>query len=223
MSLGSILARFLLKVQKKSINIMKEENENIKDEESVNNTQNETNENVTDAENKAEETTDKNEEDGVKDSTEEKETDPLEAALNEIAQLKDKYLRSVAEFDNYRKRTLKEKAELILNGSEKAVQAILPIIDDMERALANSEKTEDAEVLKEGMKLIYQKTNKIMEGLGVKKIDTTDADFDTNFHEAVAMVPGMGDEKKGKVLDCVQTGYTLNDKVIRHAKVAVGQ
>lgn len=223
MSLGNILARFLLKVQKKSINIMKEENENIKDEESVNNTQNETNENVTDADNKAEETTDKNEEDGVKDGTEEKETDPLEAALNEIAQLKDKYLRSVAEFDNYRKRTLKEKAELILNGSEKAVQAILPIIDDMERALANSEKTEDAEVLKEGMKLIYQKTNKIMEGLGVKKIDTTDADFDTNFHEAVAMVPGMGDEKKGKVLDCVQTGYTLNDKVIRHAKVAVGQ
>lgn len=223
MSLGSILARFLLKVQKKSINIMKEENENIKDEESVNNTQNETNENVTDADNKAEETTDKNEEDGVKDGTEEKETDPLEAALNEIAQLKDKYLRSVAEFDNYRKRTLKEKAELILNGSEKAVRAILPIIDDMERALANSEKTEDAEVLKEGMKLIYQKTNKIMEGLGVKKIDTTDADFDTNFHEAVAMVPGMGDEKKGKVLDCVQTGYTLNDKVIRHAKVAVGQ
>ena len=223
MTLGSILARFLLKVQKKSINIMKEENENIKDEESVNNTQNETNENVTDADNKAEETTDKNEEDGVKDGTEEKETDPLEAALNEIAQLKDKYLRSVAEFDNYRKRTLKEKAELILNGSEKAVQAILPIIDDMERALANSEKTEDAEVLKEGMKLIYQKTNKIMEGLGVKKIDTTDADFDTNFHEAVAMVPGMGDEKKGKVLDCVQTGYTLNDKVIRHAKVAVGQ
>ena len=202
---------------------MKEENENIKDEESVNNTQNETNENVTDADNKAEETTDKNEEDGVKDGTEEKETDPLEAALNEIAQLKDKYLRSVAELDNYRKRTLKEKAELILNGSEKAVQAILPIIDDMERALANSEKTEDAEVLKEGMKLIYQKTNKIMEGLGVKKIDTTDADFDTNFHEAVAMVPGMGDEKKGKVLDCVQTGYTLNDKVIRHAKVAVGQ
>ena len=202
---------------------MKEENENIKDEESVNNTQNETNENVTDADNKAEETTDKNEEDGVKDGTEEKETDPLEAALNEIAQLKDKYLRSVAEFDNYRKRTLKEKAELILNGSEKAVQAILPIIDDMERALANSEKTEDAEVLKEGMKLIYQKTSKIMEGLGVKKIDTTDADFDTNFHEAVAMVPGMGDEKKGKVLDCVQTGYTLNDKVIRHAKVAVGQ
>lgn len=151
------------------------------------------------------------------------EKDELTAAQEEIAQLKDKYLRSVAEFDNYRKRTLKEKAELILNGSEKAVQAILPIIDDMERAIANAEKTEDVNVLREGMQLIYQKTNKIMEGLGVKKIDTDNADFDTNYHEAVAMVPGMGDEKKGKVLGCVQTGYTLNDKVIRHAKVAVGQ
>ena len=147
----------------------------------------------------------------------------MTAAKEEIEALKDKYLRSVAEFDNYRKRTMKEKAELILNGSEKAVQAILPVIDDMERALANAEKTDDTEVLKEGMKLIYHKTNKIMESLGVKKIETDNADFDTNFHEAVAMVPGMGDEKKGKVLDCVQTGYTLNDKVIRHAKVAVGQ
>ena len=151
------------------------------------------------------------------------EEDPLAAAQKEIEQLKDKYLRYVAEFDNYRKLTLKEKAELILNGSEKAVQAILPVIDDMERALANAEKTENAAVLKEGMELIYQKINKILEGLGVKKIDTKDAEFDTNFHEAVAMVPGMGDDKKGKVLDCVQTGYTLNDKVIRHAKVAVGQ
>lgn len=151
------------------------------------------------------------------------EKDELMAAQEEIAQLKDKYLRSVAEFDNYRKRTLKEKAELILNGSEKAVQAILPIIDDMERAIANAEKTDDVNVLREGMQLIYQKTNKIMESLGVKKIETDNADFDTNFHEAVAMVPGMGDDKKGKVLDCVQTGYTLNDKVIRHAKVAVGQ
>lgn len=151
------------------------------------------------------------------------EKDELTAAQEEIAQLKDKYLRSVAEFDNYRKRTLKEKAELILNGSEKAVQAILPIIDDMERAIANAEKTDDVNVLREGMQLIYQKTNKIMESLGVKKIETDNADFDTNFHEAVAMVPGMGDDKKGKVLDCVQTGYTINDKVIRHAKVAVGQ
>ncbi len=151
------------------------------------------------------------------------EKDPLEAAQEEIEQLKDKYLRSVAEFDNYRKRTLKEKAELILNGGEKTVVAILPVIDDMERAIANGEKTEDPAVLREGMELIYQKFLKALEGLGVKKIDTDDADFDTDIHEAVAMVPGMGDDKKGKVIDCLQTGYQLNDKVIRHAKVAVGQ
>ena len=153
----------------------------------------------------------------------EEEKDPLAVALAQVESLKDKYLRSVAEFDNYRKRTLKEKTELILNGSEKAVQAVLPVIDDMERAIENAAKTEDVQVLKEGMQLIYQKLTKVMAGLGVKKIETKDADFDTDFHEAVAMVPGMGDDKKGKVLDCVQTGYTLNDKVIRHAKVAVGQ
>ena len=151
------------------------------------------------------------------------EKDPLETALDEIEQLKDKYLRSVAEFDNYRKRTLKEKAELILNGGEKAVQAILPVIDDMERALENGEKTDDPAVLREGMELIYQKFMKALESLGVKKIETEDADFDTDMHEAVAMVPGMGDDKKGKVIDCLQTGYQLNDNVIRHAKVAVGQ
>ena len=149
--------------------------------------------------------------------------DPLELANAKIDELKDKYLRAVAEFDNYRKRTIKEKAELILNGSERTISAVLPILDDMERALANSDKTEDPKVLKEGMDLIFQKFGKVLEGLGLKKIDTTDKDFDTDFHEAIAMVPGMGEDKKGKVLDCVQAGYTLNDKVIRHAKVAVGQ
>ena len=151
------------------------------------------------------------------------EKDPLEAANEEIANLKDKYLRSVAEFDNYRKRTLKEKAELILNGGEKAISAILPVLDDMERAIANGEKTDDPKVLREGMELIFTKFLKALESLGVKKIETNDADFDTDVHEAVAMVPGMGDDKKGKVLDCIQAGYKLNDKVIRHAKVAVGQ
>lgn len=153
----------------------------------------------------------------------EAEKSPLDVANEQIAELKDKYLRSVAEFDNYRKRTLKEKAELILNGGEKAISAILPVLDDMERAIANGEKTEDPKVLREGMELIYAKFQKVLEGLGVKKIDTEDADFDTDVHEAVAMVPGMGDHKKGKVLDCIQTGYMLNEKVIRHAKVAVGQ
>lgn len=153
----------------------------------------------------------------------EAEKSPLDVANEQIAELKDKYLRSVAEFDNYRKRTLKEKAELILNGGEKTISAILPVLDDMERAIANGEKTEDPKVLREGMELIYAKFQKVLEGLGVKKIDTEDADFDTDVHEAVAMVPGMGDNKKGKVLDCIQTGYMLNEKVIRHAKVAVGQ
>ncbi len=149
--------------------------------------------------------------------------DPLEAAQLKIAELQDKYLRSVAEFDNYRKRTIKEKAELILNGGENAIKAILPVLDDMERAIDNGEKTDDPQVLREGMELIYQKFQKALEGLGVKLIETDDADFDVDIHEAVAMVPGMGDDKKGKVIDCLQKGYKINDKVIRHAKVAVGQ
>lgn len=157
------------------------------------------------------------------DNNESDEKSPLEKAQEQIDELKDKYLRSVAEFDNYRKRTLKEKAELILNGSEKAVGAVLPILDDMERAIANGEKTDDPQVLREGISLIYAKFQKVLESLGVKEIETADADFDTDVHEAIAMVPGMGDDKKGKVLDCVQKGYKLNEKVIRHAKVAVGQ
>ena len=157
------------------------------------------------------------------DSNESDEKSPLEKAQEQIDELKDKYLRSVAEFDNYRKRTLKEKAELILNGSEKAVGAVLPILDDMERAIANGEKTDGPQVLREGISLIYAKFQKVLESLGVKEIETADADFDTDVHEAIAMVPGMGDDKKGKVLDCVQKGYKLNEKVIRHAKVAVGQ
>ncbi len=152
---------------------------------------------------------------------EEKQEDPLEKANKEIADLKDKYLRTLAEFDNYKKRTLKEKAELILNGSEKTVKAVLPVLDDFERAL--KDKSDDPKAIKDGVQMIFNKFVKALESLGVKKIDTDGKDFDTDFHEAVAMVPGMGDEKKGKVIDCVQTGYTLNDKVIRHAKVAVGQ
>lgn len=159
----------------------------------------------------------------INDNCDEEEKDPMEKLEEELAELKDQYLRKVAEFENYRKRTLKEKTELILNGAEKTVDAILPVVDDMERAMANAEKTDDVDALKEGMDLIFKKLMKTLEGLGVKKIETDNKDFDTDFHEAVAMVPGMGDDKKGKVIDCVQTGYTLNDKVIRHAKVAVGQ
>ena len=143
----------------------------------------------------------------------------LTEAQKQLAELKDQYLRKAAE--NYRKRTIKEKSDLILNGAESTVKAILPILDDFERAVAD--KTEDAKAIKEGMQLIFNKFVKTLKGLGVEKIDTADKEFDVDFHEAVAMVPGMGDDKKGKVIDCVQTGYKLNDKVIRHAKVAVGQ
>lgn len=157
------------------------------------------------------------------ENKEEDEENALDKANKELAELKDKYLRTLAEFDNFKKRTLKEKTDLILNGSEKTIVAILPILDDMERAIANADKAASKEELEEGWELICKKLHKALEGLGVKRIDTDNANFDVDYHEAIAMVPGMGDEKKGKVIDCTQAGYTLNDKVIRHAKVAVGQ
>lgn len=149
------------------------------------------------------------------------EKDPLEEAQSQIAALKDQLLRTIAEFENYKKRTIKEKMELIQNGGAKTVTAILPILDDFERAVADE--SEDAAAIKEGTRMIFNKFVKSLESIGVKQIETEGQDFDTDYHEAVAMVPGMGDDKKGKVIDCVQTGYTMNDKVIRHAKVAVGQ
>ncbi|MBO1362376.1 nucleotide exchange factor GrpE [Prevotella sp. A2931] len=139
----------------------------------------------------------------------------------ENAQLKDQLLRKVAEFDNYRKRTIKEKEELRQNGGEKVVDAILPVLDDFERAL--KDKSEDPAAIRAGVEMIYNKFIKVLEGLGVRKIETDDVDFNVDFHEAIAMVPSPIDEKKGKVIDCVQNGYMMNDKVIRHAKVAVGQ
>ena len=167
----------------------------------------------------ADKTADSN--DSADKNAEEAELNPLEKAQKEVEELKKQLLYKTAEFENYRKRTLKEKAELILNGGEKTIAAILPVLDDFERAIAD--KSEDPKVIKEGVQMIFNKFTKTLEGLGVKKIETADKDFDVDYHEAIAMVPGMGDDKKGKVIDCVQTGYTLNDKVIRHAKVAVGQ
>ncbi len=155
------------------------------------------------------------------DNKTEEEISPLEKAQAEVEELKKQLLYKSAEFENYRKRTLKEKAELILNGGEKTITAILPILDDFERALAD--KSDDPQAIREGVQMIFNKFYKALDSLGVKKIETTGKDFDVDFHEAIAMVPGMGDEMKGKVIDCVQTGYTMNDKVIRHAKVAVGQ
>ena len=155
-----------------------------------------------------------------KQSTDTDKTAEYEAT---IADLKDKYLRQAAEFDNYRKRVLKEKSEPIQNGGESVISSLLPIIDDFERALQNMKKSDDTAALKEGVELIYQKFMKTLESNGLKTIETKEADFNTDFHEAVAMIPAPNDESKGKVVDCVQKGYKLNDKVIRHAKVVVGQ
>ena len=175
--------------------------------------------NTEDADNKAADADSKT--DNTDNAAESEEADPLAKAQQEVEELKKQLLYKTAEFENYRKRTLKEKADLILNGGEKTIAAILPILDDFERAIVD--KSEDPKAIKEGVQMIFNKFIKTLEGLGVKKIETADKDFDVDFHEAIAMVPGMGDDKKGKVIDCVQTGYTLNDKVIRHAKVAVGQ
>ena len=204
----------------------KEKEINIEDGNVQETVQNENNEQTTQNENTEEnQNTDNKAEEGDNntDAADKKaeEIDPLTKAQQEVEELKKQLLYKTAEFENYRKRTLKEKAELILHGGEKTVAAILPILDDFERAIAD--KSEDPKAIKEGVQMIFNKFVKTLEGLGVKKIETNDKDFDVDFHEAIAMVPGMGDDKKGKIIDCVQTGYTMNDKVIRHAKVAVGQ
>lgn len=153
----------------------------------------------------------------------EEETSPTAELENQIAELKDKYLRQVAEFDNYRKRTLKEKTELILNGGENIIKSLLPVIDDIERAKKNMETADNVEALREGVDLVFKKLITTLENAGLKKIDTEGKDFNTDEHEAIAMIPAPSDDAKGKVIDCVQPGYKLNDKVIRHAKVAIGQ
>ena len=147
----------------------------------------------------------------------------VDALTKEQEEMKDKYLRLSAEFDNYRKRTMKEKAELILNGGEKTITAILPVIDDLERALATMQKATDVEAVKEGVELIYNKFMQILGQNGVKPIETQEKELDTDFHDAIAIIDAPSDELKGKILDCVETGYMLNDKVIRHAKVVVGK
>ena len=146
----------------------------------------------------------------------------LALARAEIEELKTQALYRQAEFENYRRRTIKEKADLVLNGSKPAVTALLPVVDDLERALPSMKKADDVAAVAEGVELIYQKFLKALAGLGVKQIETEGKDFDVDLHEAIAQVPGVPDEQKGRVIDCVEKGYTLNDHVIRHAKVAVG-
>ena len=187
--------------------------------EEINTVDNE-NENENSNVNETDKVTPETDEKSAENPKEEEQKDPLDIALTEIEELKKQALYRQAEFENFRKRTLKEKADLVLSGGEKTITAILPVLDDFERALADT--SDDPQVIREGMQLIFQKLQNTLKGLGVKKIETDGADFNVDYHESVALVPGMGEDKKGKVIDCIQTGYMLNDKVIRFAKVAVG-
>lgn len=200
----------------KNRNMDPKEKENINEEELMSEaTQDEAAEN--------EEIQEEDVQDSAAPTEEEKFAQELEEANKVIEEQKDKYLRLSAEFDNYRKRTMKEKAELILNGAEKTISSILPIVDDFERALKNMETATDVAAVKEGVELIYNKFMSVLGQDGVKVIETKEKPLDTDFHEAIAVIPAPDKSLKGKILDCVQTGYTLNDKVIRHAKVVVGE
>ncbi len=139
------------------------------------------------------------------------------------AKLEDTHLRLMAEYDNYRKRSLKEKAELIRNGGEKTLKDLLPVLDDLDIALANIEKAEDVKSVKEGVQLIHNKLMDYLKRQGIQVIETEDQAFDDELHEAIATFPAPEEDKKGKVFDCVKKGYKLNEKVIRHAQVVVGQ
>lgn len=195
------------------------ENHNSQEKEVLKDQQETTTENVENSQNE----TDSQPQSQEELTEEEKLAKELEAAQKTIEEQKDKYLRLSAEFDNYRKRTIKEKAELIKNGGEKAISAVLPILDDLERALQNMQKSDDIQAVYEGIDLIYQKFLKGLSHEGLQKMEPVGETFDTDFHEAIALVPSPDEAQKGKVLDCVQTGYKLNDKVIRHAKVVVAQ
>ena len=188
-----------------------------KKESQVEETLNEEKEIVSEVEEGAEENAESVEE------TAEEPVDELEQLKLQLEESKKEYMFLMAEFDNFRKRTLKEKAEIIKTATERAMKDILPVIDDFERGLAAMKESNDAEALREGIEIIYNKFIKYLEQNGVKEIQSTDAEFDTEYHEAIAMVPLGDEEKKGKVIDTVAKGYTLNDKVIRHAKVAVAE
>ena len=147
----------------------------------------------------------------------------IEQLKEQVEKEKKDYVYLMAEFDNYRKRTLKEKSEIIKNAGENVLKGLLPILDDFERGLKATENTENAEAVREGMKLIYHKLVKYLDANGVKAIDPEIKDFDTNLHEAISAIPAPSDDLKGKILDTVEKGYMLNDKVLRHAKVVVAQ
>ena len=163
------------------------------------------------------------EEAGAQAPAEKTDAEKLAEAEATIAALRDQMLRQMAEFDNFRKRTIKEKAELILSGGSRVLESLLPVMDDLERAQDNMAKASDVETLREGVDLIMQKLMKTLEANGLKKMDTRGVAFDTDFHEAITLTPAADEAQKNHVIDCVQAGYMLNDKVLRHAKVVVAQ
>lgn len=172
------------------------------------------------AEENAEDDTEEQVEETVAEEVEEK--DELTLALEKVIELSDKHLRLQAEFDNYRKRTLKEKMELTKTAGEKIIIDILPVMDDFERAMITLGKAEDVKGAKEGLKLIFSKFDAFLKQKGVSPISTKDGKFDTELHEAITQIPAPSKKMKGKIIDCVQKGYTLNEKVIRHSQVVVG-
>lgn len=195
-------------------NMSKKEQEQVKEEELQ---QEET---QTEAQNAEVESQNAEEEQSAKEETPE---DKIAALQAELEKSQKEYLFLMAEFDNYRKRTVKEKAELIKNGGEKAMLGLLPVIDDFERAIDAIDNSSDVESLKEGVDLIYNKFMKYLESQQVKPMESTGTDFDADIYEAVTTFPAPDESMKGKVIDTVQKGYTINEKVLRHAKVVVGQ
>ncbi len=169
-----------------------------------------------------EQTAEVNEPDVVEEVEAVEELDELTVALKQIEELSDKHLRLQAEFDNYRKRTLKEKMELIKTAGEGLINGMLPVMDDFERAMDTIEKADNLDILKEGMVLIYNKFEAFFKQNGVQAIPTDNEELDTDKHDAITQIPAPSKKMKGKIIDCVQKGYTLNDKVIRHSKVVVG-
>lgn len=196
---------------------MSKNEEEVKKEQEINeeNVSNDTTQQDVNAEENSQEQTE--------EAPKEKTTEELLAeAQAEIEELKTKQLYKQAEFENFRKRVITEKAELILNGGRKVLEAMLPVVDDLERALAHMDKAEDIQAVKDGVDLIYKKFLTTLKGQGVTPMEAQGADFNTDFHEAVTQFPAPTDELKGKVIDCTEKGYMLNDSVLRYAKVVVG-
>lgn len=182
-----------------------------------------TKEKVTEEKQKSEETTDINQDQEMTNESNEKKEPSEASGQDKYQELNDRYLRLYSEFENFRRRTAKEKLDLINSAGGKIITDLLPIIDDFERAIKNNATIDDATAIKEGIELIYSKMDQTLKSKGLKEIDALEKDFDLDFHEAITKIPAPTDHLKGKVVDVVEKGYLLNEKVIRYAKVVIGE